>query len=593
MSDQFESRRRVLRGALAVGLAPIAGAGLSPKASAAEPNLNVVFSHGVASGDPLANRVILWTRAVAEGASESFYLYWSISERADMRRPVAGGLVLASPESDWCCKVDAARLEPGKTYYYQFVYRNSRSPVGITRTLPVGDVANIKLAFFSCANHPKGFFNVYREAARRDDLNAVLHLGDYIYEYGPTGYQTPGLALGRNSVGQTVTQPRIDQLSPRNEIVTLADYRQRYALYRSDPDLQELHRKNPWITVWDDHESTNDSWKGGAENHQPASEGSWQTRLLDSTRAYHEWMPIRTAQDGNRLRIWRAFDFGNLARLVMLDTRLEGRDQYAVNQEQFLSFYLTARPDGTFPADVVPGTATPRRMMSAEQESFIQTQLASSPQPWQIIGNQTLLHFQSAPNFSDTQVLPPPVRDALVAGIRDLLGGPAGLAQYNQLARAGLPLYDFVADSWAAYPTARTRMLGTLLQAARNPLVLTGDSHNSWAANLRLPTATAIVNVGVEIATPSVSSPGFEEALPDIPSNALTAVLVESNTVPAQTRVDQLVYAETSRRGFVLLDITPARTEAQWILVNTVFNANYTASVDRTLTVQANARRFA
>ncbi len=591
MTDLFSTRRRVLRGALAAGLAPIATAGVNSRAFAREPVLDVSFTHGVASGDPLANRVILWTRAVAAGSGTSFYVFWSISERADMRRPVAGGLVLSSPENDGCCKVDAAGLEPGKTYYYQFVYRDRRSAVGITRTLPVGDVANIKLAFFSCSNHPKGFFNVYREAAQRDDLNAVLHLGDYIYEYGPTGYQTPGLAVGRNSVGQAVTQPRIEQLNPRNETITLADYRQRYALYRSDADLQELHRKNPWIMVWDDHESTNDSWRNGAENHQP-NEGSWETRLLDSTRAYHEWMPIRTALDGNRLRIWRAFDFGNLARLVMLDTRIEGRDQYAVSQDQFLSFYLTARPDGTFPADVVPGSTRSRRMMSAEQEAFIQSQLSTSTAPWQIIGNQTLLHFQSAPNFSDTRVLPAAVRDALVAGIQQLLGGPAGLAQYNQLARAGLPLYDFVADSWAAYPTARTRLLGTLLQAARNPLVLTGDSHNSWAANLRLPTATGIVNVGVELATPSVSSPGFEEALPDIPSPALSAVIVESNSAPAQTRVDQLVYAETSRRGFVLLDITRERAQAQWILVSNVFNTNYTAVVDRTLTVQAGARRF-
>ncbi len=589
MSDRSHSRREVLRGAVAIGLTSLAGTGT---ALASGSNLPVNFTHGVASGDPLANRVMLWTRALADANTQDFFLFWSVSEQSNMSNPVAGGLVRASANNDWCCKVDAQGLMPGKTYYYQFVYRDRRSPVGITKTLPVGDVANIKLAFFSCSNHPKGFFNVYREAARRDDLNAVLHLGDYLYEYGPTGYGTPGLTAGRNSAGQTVTQPRINQLSPSNEIVSLADYRQRYALYRSDADLQELHRKNAWITVWDDHESANDSWRNGAENHQ-TNEGPWETRLQASAKAYDEWMPIRTALDGNRLRIWRAFDFGNLARLVMLDTRVEGRDQYAVTQEQFLSFYLTARPDGSFPADVVPGTSTARRIMSVEQENFVQTQLASSTQPWQIIGNQTLMHFQSAPNFADTRVLPANVRDPLLAGIQQLLGGPAALAQYNQLARAGLPLYDFVADSWAAYPTARTRFLSTLLQSARNPLVLTGDSHNSWAANLRLPTATGIANVGVELATPSVSSPGFEEALPDLPAPALSAVILESNTNPAQSRVDQLLYADTARRGFVLLDITRERAQAEWILVNTVFSSTYTASVDRTLTVPVGARRFA
>lgn len=592
MADHSPSRRNVLRGALAAGVSTAAAVG-APGALARGAVLSVSFTHGVASGDPLADRVILWTRALAEGNSADFFVYWSISERPDMSAPVNGGFIRASADNDWCCKVDALGLAPGKTYYYQFLHRDRRSPVGITRTLPVGDVASVKLAFFSCSNHPKGFFNVYREAARRDDLNAVLHLGDYLYEYGPTGYQTPGLAVGRNSVGQTVTQPRIDELRPRNEIVTLTDYRLRYALYRSDADLQELHRKNAWITVWDDHESTNDSWRNGAENHQPATEGPWEARLQAAARAYHEWMPIRTAPDGNRLKIFRAFDFGNLARLVMLDTRIEGRDEYAVTQEQFLSYYLTARPDGSFPADVVPGTTRARRVMSAEQEAFVQMQLSSSTQPWQLIGNQTLLHFQSAPNFADTRVLPPAIRDPLLAGIQQLLGGPAGLAQYNQLARGGLPLYDFVADSWAAYPTARTRFLATLLQAARNPLVLTGDSHNSWAANLRLPTPTGIANVGVELATPSVSSPGFEEALPDLPAAALSAVVLESNTNPAPARVDQLVYAETARRGFVLLELTRERATAQWVLVSTVFNRDYTATVDRTLSVQAGARRIA
>lgn len=592
MADSSWSRRDLLRGAVAAGVTAAASIG-APSVLARAPVAGVDFTHGVASGDPLADSVILWTRAFAQGNGADFFVYWSISERQDMGSPVSGGFVRASAENDWCCKVDAQGLLPGKTYYYQFVYRARRSPVGVTRTLPVGDVARVRLAFFSCSNHPKGFFNVYREAARRDDLDAVLHLGDYLYEYGPSGYQTPGLAAGRNSLGQAVSQPRIGELAPRNEIVTLGDYRQRYALYRSDPDLQELHRKNPWITVWDDHESTNDSWRGGAENHQPETEGPWETRLQSAARAYDEWMPIRRATDGNRLKIFRSFDFGNLARLVMLDTRIEGRDQYAVTQDQFLSFYLTARPDGSFPADVVPGTSRPRRMISTEQETFVQAQLSGSRQPWQLIGNQTLLHFQSAPNFADTRVLPPSVRDPLLAGIERLLGGPAALAQYNQLARGGLPLYEFVADSWAAYPTARTRFLATLLQAARNPLVLTGDSHNSWAANLRLPTATGLANVGVELATPAVSSPGFEEALPDLPAQALSAVVVESNTQPAPARVDQLVYAETARRGFVLLELTAERATAQWILVDTVFSRDYTATVGRTVVVPAGARRIA
>jgi alkaline phosphatase D len=191
MSERSHSRRDVLRGAVAVGLGSLVGTSYARSI-----DLIVSFTHGVASGDPLASRVILWTTAFAENNSADFLVFWTISERQDMNSPVTGGMILASASNDWCCKVDAQGLLPGKTYYYQFVHRDRRSVIGVTKTLPVGDVSNIKLAVFSCSNYPKGFFNVYREAARRDDLNAVLHLGDYIYEYGPSGYATPGLAVG-------------------------------------------------------------------------------------------------------------------------------------------------------------------------------------------------------------------------------------------------------------------------------------------------------------------------------------------------------------------------------------------------------------
>ncbi len=585
----FSTRRGFIRGALLGGASAAALAGYVPRAMAANAQ-TVTFTHNVASGDPLSDRVILWTRATADQAGD-FYLFYFVSPNADMRSPVAGGSVLVRADNDYCCKVDATGLQPGRTYYFQFFYRDSRSPIGKTKTAPIGQVANARFAFFSCANHPKGYFNVYREAALRTDLDAVIFLGDYIYEYGPTGYVTAGLAAQRNAAGQAVSQPRIGALRPAGEILALADYRTRYALYRSDTHLQELHRLNPWVVVWDDHEITNDTWRNGAENHQP-TEGDFQARLQAAARVYHEWMPIRTAASGNLLQIYRSFDYGDLVRIVMLDTRIEGRDEYAVSQAQFLSFYLTAQPNGTFPADVVPGTTTPRRMMSAAQETFIGERLTASTQTWQLIGNQTLLHFQSAPNFAATQLLPPPLRDQILAGISGLLGGPAALAQYNQLAAAGLPLYDFVADSWAAYPTNRLRFLGQLLTQTRNPIVITGDSHNAWAANLRLPTPAGITNVGVEFATPSVSSPGFEEAIIDIPPSVMSGVLVESNTNPTQTRVDQLLYCDVSRRGFVVLDFTPQRVEASFIFVSTVFDTAYTAAAGPKIQVLPGQRRI-
>lgn len=236
------SRRSFYRTLSAAGIA----ASFLPEASAQ----NLTFRHGVASGDPLADRVILWTRVTPVAFQEVVSVEWIVAEDPALSKVVRRGVTSTGPLFDYTVKVDATRLEPGKTYYYQFTALGSSSPVGRTKTAPVGSLSRLRLAVVSCSNFPYGFFNAYRHLSQRADLDAVVHLGDYIYEYADGAYGS-GASLNRVPF-------------PNRETVTLSDYRLRYAQYRTDPDLQEAHRQHPWIIVWDDHESTNDSWKGGA-----------------------------------------------------------------------------------------------------------------------------------------------------------------------------------------------------------------------------------------------------------------------------------------------------------------------------------------
>jgi len=277
-----------------------------------------VFMHGVASGDPLTDAVILWTRVTPLVLGGAVEVEWFIAEDPGLVSIVDQGRTSTGPWRDYTVKVEAHNLAPGSTYYYRFHALGIGSPAGRTRTLPIGDVERLRFAVVSCANWPFGFFNAYRLIAERTDLDAVLHLGDYIYEYA-NGEFGDGTPLGRI--------PR-----PDNETITLSDYRTRHAQYKTDTDLQEAHRQHPFIAVWDDHESANNSWMHGAQNHNPElGEGPWFERRLASQRAYFEWMPIReqplVAACTERPQIFRRFGFGKLADLIMLDTRLYGRDR--------------------------------------------------------------------------------------------------------------------------------------------------------------------------------------------------------------------------------------------------------------------------
>ena len=279
----------------------------------------VSFEHGVASGDPLPDRVILWTRITPKSsAAGNVAVNWEIATDAAFRRIAAHGVFTTHANRDFTVKADALGLRPATDYFYRFRVGKAVSPVGRTRTLPGGHIDDLVLAFVTCALYPGGYFNAYDHIAKLPRVDAIVELGDYYYEYG-AGEHDYGMEIGR----------KLNRVpDPPHDIVTLADYRKRHALYKSDPDLQAAHARAPWICVWDDHETANDSWVGGAENHDPKTEGPWITREQVALRAYYEWIPIREPEPGRAFEaINRSFQFGDLATLIMVESRLVARSR--------------------------------------------------------------------------------------------------------------------------------------------------------------------------------------------------------------------------------------------------------------------------
>jgi alkaline phosphatase D len=474
------------------------------------------FLHGVASGDPLVNAVVLWTRVSAErGAATAVAVEWTVAADALFENVVSRGVAATDESVDYTVKVDVDGLEPGTTYFYRFTALGHDSPIGRTRTARDGAVDRLRFALASCSNYPYGFFNAYAAIARRSDLDAVLHLGDYIYEYEEGDYGT-GAPIGRVP-------------DPATETLTLEDYRRRHAQYKTDPDLQEAHRQHPFIAIWDDHEVANDAWREGAENHQ-ADEGSYASRKAAAFQAYFEWMPVRAQIDGDQNVIHRSFRFGDLADLLMLDTRHAGRDLQVD------------------PCDADGLAAPERQLLGATQESWLFTEL---------VGSQT-------------------------RGVRwRLLGQQVMMAQVVNVIFPGNCAFN--SDQWDGYAAARNRMLTLLADnAIDNVVVLTGDIHSSWANDIALnpfdaaayDPATGGGSLAVEIVTPGVTSPAIEDPML---AAQLTSALASSH--PHVKFVDLL------RRGYTLLDVTHERIQAEWYHVATVLERRADEELAATLQV--------
>lgn len=537
MSRNVFSRRDFMRG---IGAGALAGSAVVRSATVLAAT-DSLFQHGVASGDPLSDRVIIWTR-VSSTRPGTVAVMWEVALDARFSRIIRRGRVLTGEDIDYTVKADVLGLPAAARLYYRFRADGQLSPVGRTRTLPAGAVEQVKLAVFSCSNYPAGYFHVYAEAARLDDLHAAIHLGDYIYEYPRGGYASgDAAALGRVS-------------EPAGEILTLDDYRIRHAQYRTDPDLQALHAALPVIAVWDDHEIANDTWRDGAENHSEGLEGLFTERRAAAIKAYHEWMPTRVADPAQPERIYRSFRFGNLLSLHMLDTRVIGRDR----QMDYADYFGATGFDGARFADDL---ADPNRtLLGVEQNDWLGLQLAQSDTTWDLLGQQVLMGRMNIPAPLVLGQISFSAYSALVVKAQT---APATLTPQEQAVLAQ-PAIPYNLDAWDGYAVARETVLGTARALDKNLVVLSGDTHNAWASDLADYAGRA---VGVEFATPGVTSPGFEEYFPSENPLAVAAGLTQI--------IGPLQYADTARRGFMIVTATQDACRCEWRYVSTVKSHSY------------------
>jgi alkaline phosphatase D len=519
MKLDLDRRSLLLTGTLGLGAFAIPGFAQAPSIAVARG-----FTHSVASGEPASDSMLLWTRYVPTGGG-AVELRAEIAESPDFAHVVAGGAQITGPWRDFTAKVTLAGLMPGRTYHYRFIAPDGTiSPVGRTRTLPEGDTQRFRAAIFSCSNMAFGYFNAYAHAAARDDLDLTVHLGDYFYEYDSGHYPAPEEVVGGR------------RPEPASELIHLADYRLRYASYRADRDLQKLHLLLPMIVQWDDHESSNDSWEGGAQNHQPDSEGEWNLRRAAAIQAYREWMPVSDEP-------WKAYDIGTLGTLFRTETRLLARTE----QPDIAPLFKQADPatalkafrDGAW---MDPGAT----MMGSQQENWLAHAMRSSVragQRWQIVGFGTILGATIMPQSARDWIDP----NASERAKNYVLNG-------IQAAKVGLP---FNYDNWGGYPAARTRFLRSSQAMGANLIVISGDSHNGWAYDLAQDGKPA----GVEFAGHSVTSPGYESSV-HVDPRTVAAALVAANP--------ELKWCDTSRRGYMAMTLTAERASCDWVMVDTV-----------------------
>lgn len=502
------------------------------------------FAHGIASGDPAANSIILWTRITPEvGQTGPVPVKWEMSETDDFARLVSAGTFSTGPSRDWTVKAEAKNLNPGTSYFYRFRFAEHYSVTGRTRTLPDGPLEQARFAIVSCASWPHGFYNGYDHIAREPGFDAVIHLGDYIYEYGADGY-------GSKFSAQT---GRVHE--PPREIISLDDYRTRHAQYKSDRALQAAHAAHPFILLWDDHEVANNSWEKGAENHNPG-EGSWEDRRKAAMQAYYEWLPVREPVEGRpRHHLFRAYEYGDLLTLATIETRLTARAEQV-------------EPDAALPANATPEQATDykenvlgaegRHMIGDEQLAFLKDTFGASTKagkPWRLLANQILMGKVNTPDLT------PHVSEEVIATIEKDWPGVRGWVTNSPYE---LPLY---ADTWSGYPWARERLYQTLKTAgATDMIVLTGDAHEFWANDLYAEDGT---KMGIELGTSSITSQTVEEYLG--PAAADLSLLVTREN-------PEVRYYDPMAKGYIDLTVTRAQADAVMVGLSTVLSRDYTTS---------------
>lgn len=495
------------------------------------------FRHGIASGDPDQNSVMLWTALTDDGGGYRGVEVARDEAFADIVFSQGQDIRYIQPQALGTLKILATGLEPGQTYFYRFVHNETRSQTGRTCTLPTGSVAQYSIGVFSCANFPAGHFNVYRNAAESEPLDLVLHLGDYLYEYG----------MGEYATGDSEQLNRMPV--PAHEILNRDDYIQRHAQYKSDPDLQALHAAAPWVIIWDDHETANNTWALGAENHNEG-EGDWIERRDLALRVWYDWTPTR---EGAVLHErWHALEVGDLATIVMMESRLAARTERPtwddcpvppgadMNEENMQLVQDWLRDHVGRPESDVLGSV---------QQDFITDTCAASVEagkPWRLLGNQVIMGKVQSPNFDQTL----PFWVKWIAESR-------GAAEFVDRSRFDIP-FNF--DFWNGYPAARERLYAALKAVGADFITLTGDSHSFWVNDLK---DQAGDRVGVEFGGSSVTSPSpfagapgidagaiFEAANPDtVRLNAYDNGWMRVTLTPTQAEVDFVSIDRIDRRS--------------------------------------------
>ncbi|MFD7970305.1 alkaline phosphatase D family protein [Streptomyces clavifer] len=532
-SRQFPhpSRRTVVRAAAATAVAaPVLAAATATGARAATVP---AFLHGVASGDPLPDGVLLWTRVTpgpdavpGSGLGADTPVVWEIAEDRAFTRIAARGAAVARASADHTVKADVRGLRPATAYWFRFSAapggspggHGVLSPVGRTRTAPAAASAapGIRFGVVSCANWEGGWFSPYRHLAARSDLDAVLHLGDYIYEYASGSYPTQ----------DTVVRPH----APAHEILTLSDYRTRHGTYKTDADLQSLHAAHPVIAIWDDHEFANDAWSGGAENHTPGTEGAWAARVAAAKQAYFEWMPVRASTEGT---VYRRLRFGSLAELHLLDLRSFRSEQASV---------------GNGAVDDPERSVTGRAQLD-----WLKSGLAASDAVWKLVGTSVMISpvaFGALPAH-------------LLAPLAELLGLPGEGLAVN-------------VDQWDGYTDDRKELISHLRdRSVTNTVFLTGDIHMAWANDVPVKAATypLSASAATEFVVTSVTSDNLDDILRVAPG---TVSVVATAAVRAANR--HVKWIDMDSHGYGVLDVTAERSQMDYYVVSDKTRKDATSS---------------
>ncbi|MEU5895578.1 MULTISPECIES: alkaline phosphatase D family protein [Streptomyces] len=510
LNSPAPSRRTVVKAAAATAAlgAPLTAI---PAHAAERP----AFHHGVASGDPLPDGVLLWTRVTptpdavpGSGKGPDTEVAWEVAEDKGFTRVVGRGTTTARAESDHTVKADVRGLHQATTYYFRFSVGEVHSPVGRTRTTPAHDAAahGVRFGVVSCANWEAGHFSPYRHLAARTELDAVLHLGDYIYEYRSGEYPSAEYV--------------VRQHEPQHEIRTLADYRTRHGVHKTDPDAQAMHATHPVIAIWDDHEFADNAWSGGAVNHSPETEGDWAGRMAAAKRAYFEWMPVRPSTEGT---VYRRVRFGRLADLHLLDLR---------------SFRSEQAGFGSGEVDDPDRTITGRAQLD-----WLKSGLAASDAAWKLVGTSVMITpvaFGSLPAH-------------LLKPLAELLGLPG----------EGLAINT---DQWDGYTDDRKELITHLRDnKIRNTVFLTGDIHMAWANDVPVKAATypLSASAATEFVVTSVSSDNIDDMLHVAPH---TVSLVAAGALKAANR--HVKWLDMDSHGYGVLDVTAERSQMDYYVIS-------------------------